>query len=256
MESTGFAVTLRMMGRSLAHFFFPNVCINCSQELQQGQRLVCLACWDGIPVIEQTECPFCWVRNDKPACTCLEFKETRLNSILSGWLYRGAARDIVHEIKYGRKQKLGMDAGARLAKKIAGNMPLVDVVMAVPSHHSRVRERGYNQAHVIAQGFCKEAGLPLRADLLRRIKWTSSQTTKDRATRAKNIKGNFMVPRKARIAIQGANILLVDDVFTTGATLSECAGVLLDSGAARVSAATLVRVPELREGRDTDPELT
>ncbi len=254
-SADGILSELHSIVEPLVYFVFPNFCLTCAKILGRGELLFCNTCWEAIPKAEPTECPFCWVRNPAPYCQCLEFRQTHLQSLVSGWMYRGPAKDIVHQIKYGRKRKLGMDAGVRLAQRIAGCLPKVDFAMPVPGHAARVRERGFNQAGVIAQGFCREARIPLRADLLQRVRWTSSQTRLNRKIRLKNIAGNFAVPAKRRSAIQGASILLLDDVLTTGATLSECSRVLLESGAARVSAVTLVRVPELREIKAEEGEV-
>jgi ComF family protein len=149
---------------------------------------------------------------------------------------------MVHQIKYGGKQKFGVRAGERLAGRMAPYLEGMDFAVPMPVHRARKRERGYNQALRIAQGFCRRSGIALRTDVLARIRSGTSQTSFDRRVRSENIKGNFSVRKAADLPLGGKSVLLIDDVMTTGATSSECAGVLKAAGAARVGIVTLARV--------------
>jgi ComF family protein len=111
-------------------------------------------------------------------------------------------------------------------------------LVPVPLHPSRLRQRGYDQALEIARAFARQGGPPVRADALRRVRATAAQTTLDARARRANLGGAFAV--RAGIALP-AHVALVDDVMTTGATLHECARVLLAAGVARVDAWCLAR---------------
>ncbi|MFL6538639.1 MAG: ComF family protein [Chthoniobacterales bacterium] len=113
-----------------------------------------------------------------------------------------------------------------------------DLVVAVPLHSARQRERGFNQAALLAELLARETGLRLH-DVLERIRYTTTQTAYDRAERMRNLEGAFRLRRGADV--QGLRVLLIDDVLTTGSTLSECARVLKAAGAVSVHAATAAR---------------
>jgi ComF family protein len=113
-----------------------------------------------------------------------------------------------------------------------------DAVIPVPLHPARKRERGFNQAELLAELLCAHAGLKMHI-ALERIRYTTTQTAFDRAERMENLRDAFRLRRKANV--QGLRVLLIDDVLTTGSTLSECARVLKQAGAISVHAATAAR---------------
>ena len=111
-----------------------------------------------------------------------------------------------------------------------------------PLHRARLRQRRYNQAAILARRMSKITDIPFDPDSLLRKIHTSSQGGKTAAARRRNVKGAFIIPEKQRGKIKGQNIILIDDVMTTGATLNACAIVLKQAGAARVDAICLARV--------------
>ncbi|MBB3228001.1 ComF family protein [Luteibacter sp. Sphag1AF] len=117
--------------------------------------------------------------------------------------------------------------------------PLPDLMLPVPLHVSRLRERGYNQALELARPLARELRVPLRHDLLVRHRSTHAQTELDASTRRRNVRGAF----RLRKSVTASHAVLVDDVMTTGATLAECARVLRQAGVARVDVWVLARAP-------------
>jgi len=113
----------------------------------------------------------------------------------------------------------------------------MDLLVPVPVHHTRKRERGYNQAEVIAQALATRSGIALHARALKRLRKTGTQTKLGKAQRGKNIFGAFMAVED----LSGKKVLLVDDVFTTGATVNACAQALKAAGAAEVRVLTAAR---------------
>jgi len=113
-----------------------------------------------------------------------------------------------------------------------------DVIVPVPLHPARRRERGFNQAELLARSLSRLTGLPVML-VLERVRYTTTQTAFDRTERMENLRNAFRL-RPAR-NVRGSRVLLVDDVLTTGSTLSECARVLKESGASSVHAATAAR---------------
>jgi ComF family protein len=156
-------------------------------------------------------------------------------------VYNGSLMAAIHRLKYGGKTSLSKPLGA-LAKETfyqfweAGS---IDLLLPVPLHIKRLRERGFNQAHLVNKKWAGPEGVPFDGLTLSRNRWTEPQTSLTRAERRKNVKGAFSVrhPNKAK----GRRILLVDDVFTTGATVNECSRVLMKAGAESVDVLTLAR---------------
>ena len=147
---------------------------------------------------------------------------------------------MIVRFKFGGEFWLGRDILKRAQQ--SGWLPElgdgVDGVVPGPLHPRRERERGYNQALLLASALCKLTGWPLRARVLRRTRYTSQQTRLSANQRRDNVRGAFA---PAGENLEGQHLLLVDDVMTTGATVSECAKVLKKSGASRVSVLTLAR---------------
>jgi ComF family protein len=164
--------------------------------------------------------------------------------------YDGNLRGLIHLLKYEQVRPAAKVLGEMLAQAAAGLVAEwgsgLRVVIPVPLHSSRLRERGFNQAELIAREALDRvsggaaADFQLRSGVLRRKRATESQTGLTRHQRRENIRGAFEVARPEEVA--GREVLLVDDVFTTGTTVSECARVLRRAGAERVLVATVARV--------------
>lgn len=144
---------------------------------------------------------------------------------------------IIHAIKYKNKFGTGMLMGKLLGMKIQNENWKVDLVIPVPLHPVKKAERGYNQSYYIAVGVNKILGNQIDCKTLKRIRYTETQTTKDSHTRAKNISGAFSVKHSQKII--GKNVLIIDDIVTTGNTVSECAKVLHNSGAENIYIASI-----------------
>jgi len=173
--------------------------------------------------------------------------------------YDGALRDLVHLLKYDRVEPAANVLGTMLAKAVqklnvgAGRF----VVVPVPLHVSKRRERGFNQTEIIVRKALKElrlTNLQLGLNALERTRQTASQIGLTRAQRAENMRGAFRVTHLS--TVKGQDVLLVDDVLTTGTTASECARVLLKAGAHKVLVATVARTlkksEEFRIGASED----
>lgn len=226
----------------IADWFFPSACFYCGGAAGDDGHY-CEKCWAEIPEVTFNECPFCFIENHSAGCSCLDFRKLGAASVYSGWYFAEPLRSIIHQIKYNGQRRLGKSAGKKLALKIRSALTDgIDFVVPMPIHHTRMRMRGYNQAEQIATGFCEELSLPLKKQYLKRVISRTSQTRYSRAERDKNIRGSFLVPNKYTSEIKNKDVILLDDVMTTGATLSECCRVLKQAGAGSVYAVTLARV--------------
>ncbi len=158
--------------------------------------------------------------------------------------FGGLVRRALHELKYGGETRLAVPLGEAVARRWGRAGAGGDLLVPVPVHAERRRHRGYDQAELIAASAARTLGLPM-APVLRRERATAAQFDLDRRTRATNVARAFALvpgggPRGSQ-PLRGRWIVLVDDVVTTGATLSACAGPLLEAGALGVSAITVAR---------------
>lgn len=155
-------------------------------------------------------------------------------------MFSGPVREAIHAFKYRGERRLRVPLATALAERWASAGVGAELVTWVPVHASRLRERGFDQAEELARGMARQLGLPVERALERR-RQTHAQHALDLASRARNLAGVFAVPARARALVQDRWIVVVDDVMTTGATLSGCAEALTEAGATAVSAITLAR---------------
>lgn len=165
-----------------------------------------------------------------------------LEVCLSAYPHQSAARDLVHQLKYQSDCAAAELLGEGMAAALVSSPyqpAVIDAVVPVPLHASRLEQRGYNQALLLAQAVCAHTGLALADGLLIRMHATDTQLHRDRTERIQAMRGAFAVPDPAKV--RDRHILLVDDVLTTGATAMSCAQALREAGAASVSLLTACR---------------
>ena len=205
-------------------------------------------CWAAIARIEGPQCPVCGspFRSDaalshSPTHRCGTCRETppSFTQAVSAGRYEGVLAEAIRGCKYRNIVKL-IPALSPLLRPVLDALPAADAVVPVPLHPRRLRQRGFNQSLLLAAWVSRSVERPLWPDALRRIRWTESQITLDRAQRRSNVRGAFKVRRPGQVA--GRRVLLVDDVYTTGATANECARVLRRAGAEEVYVVTLARM--------------
>ena len=246
----GYAGLLNAAAQSLFATLLPSDCRLCQAPLTRISRLpVCDDCLGGIEPIRGRVCAVCgervFIAYGEAICG-----ECRANSPLfvraaAYGSYDGGLRELILLLKYGRVRPAAGVLGRMLAEVIQGFESdfMSAVVVPVPLHGSKLRQRGFNQAEEIARAALKNlnhGGLKLATRVLERRRATESQTGLTDHQRRQNVRGAFAVTSPGEIA--DADVLLVDDVFTTGATVSECARVLRRAGADRVFVATVARV--------------
>jgi ComF family protein len=156
--------------------------------------------------------------------------------------YDGVVREALHAFKFRGRRALAAPLADLLIEVVTGRLPAgaPDLLLPVPLHPGRERERGFNQAALLARGVARAWGCPVREDVLVRTRATASQTELDAPARRANVRDAFRARRPALVA--GRHVVVVDDVCTTGATLSECARCLREAGARRVGVLTVARV--------------
>ena len=250
------AASLSPVAESLFATLFPSDCRLCHPPLVNISRLpVCLPCLAEIHAITGGVCSICGERLFSPRAPnpaemrcdlCHRLAPPFVKAAAYG-SYDGGLRELIHLLKYEQVRPAAAVLGRMLAEAVSGldsawtQNPVV--VVPVPLHARKSRQRGFNQSELIAQHALKlRAGngrLVLRSKILERRRETQSQIGLTRHQRRENLRGSFAVARPEEIA--GREVLLVDDVFTTGTTVSECARVLRRAGASKVFVATVAR---------------
>lgn len=239
---------MRELARGLLDLILPPVCLACDKLIAAGDasRLVCRRCRTRLRPPPQPLCERCGAprlaTGRTPAETCgnCEHWPRCLRFARSAFLLHPPADRIVHQLKYRGWQALGRVMGESLAQlRLPAIMQQCRSVQAVPTTHSRIKERGYNQAALIAHAFARASGRKC-VDWLERASSSSSQTTLQPAKRAANVAGAFRVNCAAEL-VAGAHVLVIDDVLTTGATVTECAESLAAAGAATICVLTYAR---------------
>lgn len=232
----------------LKDILYPKTCLLCKKNIKNHpcvEDTVCAGCWEKIKINPPPFCHCCGrhlkknspVKNICPDCLKKKF---HFNRAFSPCVYEGTIKELIHEFKYKNKDYLGQVLSRPLVNFIKEyNLPIdyLDLIIPVPLSQIRLREREFNQAEVLSKHIAKEFNKELSNDTLRRIRHTKTQVQLETEERLANVKGSFaLAPNKE---VKGKNILLVDDVLTTGATCSEAAGVLKNAGAGIVFVLTL-----------------
>lgn len=235
-------VSLRSFGETLLDLFLPPCCAGCGAALTSGP--LCADCVDHVKVIGSPRCPVCGIPfegggADHLCGRCIE-NTPRFISTSATFRYAGPIADGVTALKYGRRlERLGPLAD--LWREECRGLPDVDLAVPVPLHPSKLRQRGFNQSALLAKPLLRKHGVPLRCDVLHRVRPGRSQAGLGRAERLRNPAGIYVVAARSFHVVDARRILVIDDIMTTGATMRECARVLMKAGAVEVHVAVLAR---------------
>ena len=234
--------------QTAADLLYPPACVSCAASLAHGEYL-CGPCEDATPRIEPPFCEKCSrhfdgaISADVPF-VCGDCRESNFafECAVSARRHTGLPQDLVVRFKYGHEYYLRRPLADWLAGAFHDDPRLtaqpVDALVPVPLHPRRERERTFNQAAVLARLLARRVGLPVWP-VLRRVRYTEKQAALARTQRLENLRGALASVR--RWPVDSVHLLLIDDVFTTGATVDECARVLRRAGAASVRVLTVTR---------------
>ena len=240
----------RTFGRRFAQpfleVFFPRSCVSCGDAVEDsGYEHLCRACARELFLIRPPNCrtcgyPFHGLLAGPRVCPHCAELDPVFDEGKALFLAKGPGRELVHELKYQSGFYLLRDI-ERMARGARDYLDYLSdaVLVPVPLHKDKLRERGYNQSERIVGALARAtAGRSRVAKLLLRTKYTQTQTRLNREDRHRNVKNAFALAGDA-VVIPGQQYILVDDVFTTGSTLNACAAVLRKAGAERIKVATL-----------------
>jgi len=240
---------LRELKDDILDLVYPQSCSICRKPLGRGEKDVCEGCWKTLASLPAPFCPYCKsLLEDGETmyghrCAYLSKPEDqKILAVRSLGTFDDYYKKLIHRFKYDKKIPLGKRLAQSLGRVIAQDRDFAncDLVIPVPLHRARHRERGFNQSEVLAEGVSQAMNLPLVKDILKRKKNTQDQTYLNAQQRTENVRDAFMVIQPEKI--NERDVILVDDVITTGATLNECARMLQKAGAKRILAVTLAVV--------------
>ncbi len=218
----------------LCHFFLPRFCIICQTTQIETDTSVCKNCWSQIPAIDRDE----YITN-------IVHKQIQddcyFNKSIVVWSFSPEVQTIIHYLKYMDFRQLAKIIGKAMGEKLIrfGSSPKDTILIPVPLHRTRIRERGYNQSELLCQAIYEATGLPFSDNILKRIRYTQSQTRLTAKERHQNVAGAFKAVSKKEL--NDKTIFLVDDVLTTGATMNSCAKELFLAGAKNINLLAAVK---------------
>jgi len=253
-SAAGFFVPRARSGcRACLDFLYPPLCVSCGSQIGEPYSL-CSECWREVSFVEGAVCARCGLPfeidpGENAICAGCYAAPTSFDHARSIFHYDEASKRLILGFKHGDRLERAPAfvnwlerAGRNLAEE-------ADLIVPVPLHSSRLWRPRYNQAAILAQGIARRFGKFYAPTLLERTRATPSQGSMPSAkARQRNVAAVFRVSPSARSKISGKNILLLDDVYTTGATLNACARALQAAGAGRIGALTLARVVRARSG--------
>lgn len=224
---------LGVMARELSSTLFPHYCLVCGERLSADRLMICPTCLDLLPRYPGSEALY---EAEKRLEGHAPFTEYRSDL---GFTHHNPVRDLIHTIKYEDHPELGERLSRLYAPEHlrAGHFADIGVAVPVPLTPSRLRRRGYNQSTYIARGLTGVLGIPLDETLLARRDSNGTQTLRGRESRWESMKKVFYAPHPDLVSRR--RVLIIDDVLTTGSTLTACALALMAAGAESVSYYTL-----------------
>jgi ComF family protein len=217
---------------------FPRFCVGCGKE----GNFICAACQASLPRIEMPVCPKCGKPQTDSAdslCSVCVNWASDIDAIRTPFRFEGLIRKAVHEFKYRNLRAIAGQLGLLLADYLKENPIPCDIIVPVPLHPKRLRERGFNQSALLAFELSKLTGISVNnTSLIRSVYNVQQAKTANVEERRKNVIGIFKV---VDVDLREKKVLLIDDVTTSGATLNSCASLLKSAGAASVCGLTLAR---------------
>jgi len=245
----GLGEHLRRAARPLLDYALPPRCAACG-VIVDAPGTFCAACWGSIDFIGAPICVTCGeglpasagTEASCGACLSIPPPFDRARAVMR---YGAVARTMAHRLKYGRRVGLAGVMADHMARLLPQDAARDLILVPVPLHRWRIWSRGFNQAGLIAQAMGRRTGLPVGLDLLVRVKRTPPLHSLGARSRARIVRGAFALHPKRRDRLAGRTAILIDDIWTTGATATACARLLRQGGAARVEVLCWTRVSNL-----------
>lgn len=239
--------TLKNILTGLADIVFPSRCVVCKTVLSIDKGIrICPECFSQISFVKSPICsccglPFISYEGTDHLCGECTSSKRYFSVARSVGKYETPLLDAIHQFKYSGKITVGETLGKLMSEFSYDSFSIerYSLIIPVPLHQRRLKERGFNQSVMLAREVAGRHSIPLDFRTLKRTIYTKPQTSLDRIQRGANVKGAFEVMDGERV--KGKRVVLIDDVYTTGSTVKECARVLIRNGATEVAVLTLAR---------------
>lgn len=236
------------MFRDIISLFYPALCQVCGKKTGQPDQNLCEDC---LKKIKKRLPPFCMkCGRQLPGeprlegrCPDCKKEDPYYDRALSAFCYEGILKNLVHDFKYKKMTSLVKEFVELTLDfmNVHGMDKSIDLVLCIPMHPARLLKREINTSHILARALAKKLNIQYSSRILKKRKNTPPQSRLKRNERINNIKGSFSLRKKGKALVQGKNILLVDDLFTTGSTVNECSMVLKEASSGHVEVITLAR---------------
>ena len=226
--------SLKNIFSSTLHLFYPHVCTGCGSDLLQQDNLLCLRCINNLPQTNFAQ------HNNNPV-EKIFWGRIPITAAHSEFYFSKEflIQHLIHQLKYKNNTAIGFYLGELMGKTLSNSNRFnnIDYLIPLPLYPDKEHKRGYNQATIICNGMSDVMNIPVLNGNVIRQKFTETQTRKHRTERWENVEGSFKI--KNAELLKGKNILLVDDVITTGATLEACGSIVLQTEGIKLYIATL-----------------
>lgn len=227
----------------LIDIIYPPRCPVCGEIKREKSRLTCRECLKKLIWIKEPQCKKCGkmlVSKEQEYCFDCSKVQYHFESGYPLWNYNDVMRKSIAAFKYGGRREYGKFYGEALAKRYGAKFLAlqINIIIPVPVHHTKRRERGYNQTEIIADILGEKLGIPVWKDWLVRIRKTMPQKELNQQERLKNLEEAFSIEKRYKLQ-ENLKVLLLDDIYTSGSTVEACTKVLLKSGIDKVYVSTL-----------------
>ncbi len=235
----------RMLVRGVVDFVFPPICLACRAPVAEPHAL-CPTCWGGLQFIERPYCerlgiPFGFDLGPGALSAEAIAHPPVFDRARAAVIFGGTARTLIHGLKYRDREELSDFIGRMMARSGREVLDGADLLVPIPLHRWRLMQRKFNQSALLAKSVSRLSGVPVDLFALERVRATPPQVGLSGRERQENMRGAFQVPSARKIVVAGRRIVLVDDAFTTGATISAATRALKRAGAAHIDVLTFAR---------------